>query len=185
MGSGVPWREGFGRRVSGEIVYVYAFFRGLTWICQPLNGQCFGNPNPYNLSRKYGSTPPICTAARPPFVSPCFPGFYASHLYCNTPPICTAVRPHLYGSAFGRILGVGVTGTFLTKVRGFEKGLAETNRELARGHPSYATDSAILSASFSYSSLRRMWTQFCGTIFAQLGPCRSPTPLPPTPLRNL
>ena len=38
-------------------------------------GQCFGNPNPYNLSKKYGSTPPICTAVRPPFVSPYFPGF--------------------------------------------------------------------------------------------------------------
>ena len=40
--------------------------------------QCFGNPNPYNLSKKYGSTPPICTAVRPPFVLPYFPGFYAS-----------------------------------------------------------------------------------------------------------
>ena len=38
-------------------------------------GQCFGNPNPYNLSKKYGSTPPICMAVRPPFVSPYFPGF--------------------------------------------------------------------------------------------------------------
>ena len=38
-------------------------------------GQCFGNPNPYNLSKKYGSTPPICTAVRPSFVSPYFPGF--------------------------------------------------------------------------------------------------------------
>ena len=38
-------------------------------------GQCFGNPNPYNLAKKYGSTPPICTAVRPPFVSPYFPGF--------------------------------------------------------------------------------------------------------------
>ena len=38
-------------------------------------GQCFGNPNPYNLSKKYGSTPPIRTAVRPPFVSPYFPGF--------------------------------------------------------------------------------------------------------------
>ena len=89
------------------------------------NGQCFGNPNPYNLSKKYGSTPPICTAVRPPFVSPCFPGFQASKKGkpCNTPPICTAVRlpfvrqhaPHLYGSTFGKILGVRVTGTFLTK----------------------------------------------------------------------
>ena len=40
----------------------------------------------------------------------------------STPPICTAVRllfarqcaPHLYGGTFGKILGVGVTGTFLT-----------------------------------------------------------------------
>ena len=38
-------------------------------------GQFFGNPNPYNLSEKYGSTPPICTAVRPLFVSPYFPGF--------------------------------------------------------------------------------------------------------------
>ena len=39
-------------------------------------GQCFGNPNPYNWSKTYGSTPPICTAVRhTPFVSPCFPGF--------------------------------------------------------------------------------------------------------------
>ena len=39
------------------------------------SGQCFGNPNPYNLPKKYGSTPPICTAVRPSFVSPYFPGF--------------------------------------------------------------------------------------------------------------
>ena len=40
------------------------------------------------------------------------------------PPICTAVRlpfvrqyaPHLYGSTFGKVLGVGVTGTFLKKL---------------------------------------------------------------------
>ena len=29
-------------------------------------GQCFGNPNPYNLSKEYSSTPRICTAVRPP-----------------------------------------------------------------------------------------------------------------------
>ena len=35
----------------------------------------------------------------------------------NTPPISTAVPPppHLYGSTFGKILGVGVTGTFLVR----------------------------------------------------------------------
>ena len=87
------------------------------------NGQYFGNPNPYNLSKKYGSTSPICTAVRPPFVSPYFPGFQAlkKGKPGNTPPVCTAVRPpfvrqyapHLYSSTFGKILGVGVTGTFL------------------------------------------------------------------------
>ena len=59
------------------------------------NGQCFGNPNPYNLPKKYGSTPSICTAVRPPFVSPYFPGFQASNegKPRSTPPVCTAVRP--------------------------------------------------------------------------------------------
>ena len=41
---------------------------------RPKSGQCLGNPNHYNLCKKYGSTPPICTAVRPPFVSPYFPG---------------------------------------------------------------------------------------------------------------
>ena len=49
-------------------------------------GNVSETPTP-NLSKKYGSTPPICMAVRPPF--------------------------HLYGSTFGKILGVGVTGTFL------------------------------------------------------------------------
>ena len=68
-----------------------------------VDGQCFGNPNPYNLSQKvrqytsnlYGSTPPICIAVLSWLLS-----FeeretlqYASHLYGSTPPICTAVRP--------------------------------------------------------------------------------------------
>ena len=43
--------------------------------CRAILGNVLGNPNPYNLSKKYGSTPPICTAVRPPFVSPYFPGF--------------------------------------------------------------------------------------------------------------
>ena len=30
---------------------------------------------PYRSRRKYGSTPPICTTIRPPFVRQCFPGF--------------------------------------------------------------------------------------------------------------
>ena len=44
----------------------------MTSVGKLLHGQCFGNPNPYNLSlsKKYGSTPPICTAVCPPFVSP-------------------------------------------------------------------------------------------------------------------
>ena len=66
------------------------------------NGQCFGNPNPYNLSEKYGSTPPICTAARPHLYRRTFlasklrrKGNPAIRLpfVCSTPPICTAVRP--------------------------------------------------------------------------------------------
>ena len=73
------------------------------------NGQCFGNPNPYNLSKKHGSTHPICTAVRPPHLyrrtflasklrrkgNPAirlpFALQYASHLYRQYPPICTAV----------------------------------------------------------------------------------------------
>ena len=54
---------------------------------------------------------------------------YTSHLYGSTPPIRIAVlswllsfeeretlqyAPHLYGSTFGKILGVGVTRTFLS-----------------------------------------------------------------------
>ena len=64
----------------------------------------------FDLSEKYGSTPPICTAVRPPLYRRAFLASklrrkgippvrlpfvlqYASHLYCSTPPICTAVRP--------------------------------------------------------------------------------------------
>ena len=88
--------------------YFYVFFGSF------LIGQCFGNPNPYNLSKKYGSTPPICTAVRPPFVSLCFPGFlrrkgnpairlpfvlqYASHLYGSTPPF---VRQYFWKNTGG------------------------------------------------------------------------------------
>ena len=89
-----------------------------------LLGNVSETPTPTTCLKKYGSTPPICTAVRPPFVSPYFPGFEASKKGkpCNTPPICTAVRlpfvrqyaPHLYGNTFGKILGVGVTGTFLS-----------------------------------------------------------------------
>ena len=38
-------------------------------------GHCLGAPNPHNFSQKYCSTPPICTAIHPQFVSlflPCF-----------------------------------------------------------------------------------------------------------------
>ena len=50
-------------------------------------------------SKKYGSTPPICTAVRPPFVSPYF------HLYCSTPPVCTAVRPPFVRQCFWKNTG--------------------------------------------------------------------------------
>ena len=80
----------------------------------------FRNLNPYSSRRKYCSTPPICTAVRSPFVSPYFPGFYASKKKgepCNTPPstppICTAVRSPFVRQYFGENTGVGVTGTFL------------------------------------------------------------------------
>ena len=81
-----------------------------------------GTPNPYNLSKKYCSTPPICTAVRPPFVTPCLAGSklwkgnaaihlrfalqYASYLYRTTPPICT-------GNTFENIPVVGGSGKFL------------------------------------------------------------------------
>ena len=65
---------------------------------------------------------------------------YAPHLYCCTflasklrrkgnpairlpfvlqyaPPFVRQYAPHLYGSTFGKILGVGVTGTFLREGR--------------------------------------------------------------------
>ena len=85
-------------------------------------GQCFGNPNPYDLqytSNLYGSTPPICIAVLSWLLS------FEEREPCSTPPICTAIRlpfvrqyaPHLYGSTFGKILGVGVTGTFLNNLR--------------------------------------------------------------------
>ena len=90
-------------------------------------------------SNLYGSTPPHLYGSTPPHLygSTFLPSKlprkgnpairlpfvlqYASHLYGNTPPICTAVRlpfvrqyaSHLHGSTFGRILGVGATGTFL------------------------------------------------------------------------
>ena len=66
-------------------------------------GQCFGNPNPYNLSRKYGSTPPICTAPICIAVLSWLLSFqeretlqYAFHLCGSAPPICTAVLLEKY-----------------------------------------------------------------------------------------
>ena len=41
----------------------------------PFCQKSFRNPNPYWSQRKCCSTPPICTAVRPPFVSLCLPGF--------------------------------------------------------------------------------------------------------------
>ena len=89
----------------------------------PILGNVSETPTPTTCLKSTAVHPPICTAVRPPFVSPYFPGFWASKngKPCNTPPICTAVRlpfvrqyaPHLYGSTFEKILGVGVTGTFL------------------------------------------------------------------------
>ena len=34
-------------------------------------GHCIGTPNPYNLSESTGSTPPICTVVRAPFLTQC------------------------------------------------------------------------------------------------------------------
>ena len=91
-----------------------------------IDQKSFGNPNPYSSRRKYSSTPPICTAVRPPFVSLDLPGFEAlkKGKPNSTPPICTAVRlpfvlqyaSHLYGSTFEKVLGVGVTGNFLNRL---------------------------------------------------------------------
>ena len=70
-----------------------------------LFGQCFGNPNPYNLSKKYGSTPPICTAVRLLSFEERETLQYASHLYCSTPPICTAVCPPFVRQYFRKNTG--------------------------------------------------------------------------------
>ena len=85
----------------------------------------FRKPQPLPVSKKVRQyTPPICTAVRPPFVSLDLPGFEAlkKGKPNSTPPICTAVclpfvrqyASHLYGSTFEKVLGVGVTGKFLT-----------------------------------------------------------------------
>ena len=87
----------------------------------------FRKPQPLQLVEKvrqytsnlYGSTPPICIAVLSWLLS------FEEGKRCNTPPICTAVRlpfvrqyaPHLYGNTFGKILGVGVTRTFLNESR--------------------------------------------------------------------
>ena len=80
-------------------------------------GNVSETPNPYSLSKKYGSTPPICTAVRPPIgiaVLSWLLSFeeretlqYASHLYCSTPPICTAVRPPFVRQYFWKTTGGG------------------------------------------------------------------------------
>ena len=54
------------------------FWGGVLWyifLLQSFSPPLSLNPNPYNLSKKYGSTLLICTALRPPIVSSCFPGF--------------------------------------------------------------------------------------------------------------
>ena len=56
-------------------------------------------------------------AVRLPFVLQ-----YASHLYGSTPP-------HLYGSTFGKILGVGVTGTFLIEGLNLQKSYTRAVQE--------------------------------------------------------
>ena len=87
------------------------------------SGHCLRTPNPYNFSKKYSNTPPICTAVRPPSVTLCLAGFpalkqgnaaihlqfvlqYASYFYRSTPPICT-------GNTSGKIPVVGGSGKFL------------------------------------------------------------------------
>ena len=74
--------------------------------------------------------PPICIAVLSWLLS------FEEREPCSTPPICTAVRlpfvgqyaPHLYGSTFGEILGVGVTGTFLSELP--HPQLSENSRRL-------------------------------------------------------
>ena len=73
------------------------------------------NPNHHYFSKKYRSTPPICTAVRLQFVLQYFWCPYAlrkgkycqysSHLYRSTPPICIAIRLPFVSQYFWENLG--------------------------------------------------------------------------------
>ena len=87
---------------------------------QPTNHKSFGTLLVSKKVRQYtsnlyGNPPPLCIAGPSWLLSleERETQQYTSHLYCSTPPICTAVRLPLYGSTFGKIRGVGVTGKFL------------------------------------------------------------------------
>ena len=81
-------------------------------------------------------TPTPTTCLKSTAVHLQFVRHYAPHLYrrtflassskkgkpCNTPPICTAVRPPFVRQYFWKILGVGVTGTFLNPCRRIHAG---------------------------------------------------------------
>ena len=79
-------------------------FKTLRW--RPLRWRLTLSDNPYNLSKKYGSTPPICSAVRSRICIAVLSWLLsfeeretlqcASHLYCSAPPICTTHKenPH-------------------------------------------------------------------------------------------
>ena len=107
--------------------------------------------------------------------------------FCNAPGVRDgAAQSGVGGGVLGGVEGespLAVLGARPTS-RGTRK-RAGRQRRLARGDPSYARDSGIFLRPFSYSSLRRRWTQFWAIILLRLGPCQSPNPLLPTPFRNL
>ena len=87
------------------------------WDFSTLSQKSFRNPNPYWSRRKYGNTPPLCTAVHPPFciVVPCWllsledteTQQYTSHFHCS--PICTAVCLPKVRQYFWESTGVGCT----------------------------------------------------------------------------
>ena len=81
----------------------------------------FRNPNHHWSQRKYCSTPPICKAVRPPFVSLYLPGFYGlkkgipngTFVLQYASQLFLQYASYLYSCFFEKVRGVGVTGKLL------------------------------------------------------------------------
>ena len=69
-------------------------------------------------------------------------------------------------------------------VRSFEKGLAVRGGWRAELLPMPGIPTSFL-CPFSYATLGRSGTHFCGPMFAVSGALLVANPLPPTPVRNL